>query len=217
MQSSKVLEAALNQFAATGVDGSSMQRIAEDVGSTPEELCRHYESIDVLFDRAMAWGTSELCAELHTASGGEDEPVVRLARMIRSLAGASGPAQAALFAWLRELMNGHPRAERVYAETLVATVEELMSVIGEGQFRGQLDPLPPHFVLASLVGGIVFPQLIGYGAMQAELGGVHTKTNSPGGGMLAAGLQALFRGVLTDGWRPRFGELMTTGSGRRSH
>jgi AcrR family transcriptional regulator len=209
-----LLELALAHFAAVGVDAASMTRIARDADIGLGELVSKYETVEALFDAAVARSTVALRDELYQISGSNGSPLSRLVTMLRRIAIASGMEQSALFAVYRELLDGGERAGRAFEHSLEESYDLLVGVISEGQFRGHLAPLPPRFVLATLLSGVVVPQLIGYGAAQGRLHGVHAVdddqaelSGKPRSAMLAASLEVVFMGVLGKAGRAEFPSL----------
>jgi AcrR family transcriptional regulator len=209
-----LLQLALAHFAAAGVDGASMNRIAKDADITLGDLVYKYATVESLFDAAVAWGTIPIRDALEQIRDGDESPLVRLITMLRRLCVVSGVEQSALFAVYREVLDGGDRAERVFEQSLKDAYDALMGVIGEAQFRGVMAPLPPRFVLATLLSGVVLPQLIGFGAAEGKLHGVHASeedapelSGKPRSAMLAASLEVVFAGVLTQRARDEFATM----------
>ena len=95
--------------------------------------------------------------------------------MTRRLATPSGHEGTALFAVLREMLDGHARAEVAFEAALADGFAGFVRVIGEAQFRGELKPLPPRFIMSVLLSGVVVPQLVGFGGAEGVLHGVHAR------------------------------------------
>ncbi len=210
-EQSSLAEVALAHFAAAGVDATSLAAIARDSNRALGDVVEKFSDCDALFDAAMAQALAPLAADL-TRLSRNTEPLPRLFDMLRRIAVVEGPEQLALFCWYRELLDGQPRAARAYDAVLADGVQPLMAAISESQIRGLLQPLPPQFVLVTLLSGIVVPQVIGYGASQGHLGGVHAADN-PRNAVFTVGLQIAFAGILTDTARDEFPTLLTRRGG----
>jgi AcrR family transcriptional regulator len=202
----RLLQVALASFAAGGAEGGSIEALAADLGVAPGAVFEHFEDFDELFGAAIAWGTADLERSLEELAGAQASPAERLLSMTRRLGRLSPVECSALFAFLRELLDGTARAAMVYERTLRAPFEVLLRVIGESQFRGETTPLPPRFVATELVCGVVVPQLLGFAGVEATLQGVHARPDDasdddvrakPRSALLAASIQVLFHGLLT--------------------
>lgn len=201
MNSDKLIDVALSHFADRGVDGASLGEIASDADVAIETLRAAYSSADELFDQCIAVATRALCDDVSALVEDELTPADRLVRMTRRLATPTSSEASSLLVIVREFFNGHPRAVRAFRASLNDLAGDFLRMIGEAQFRGQLVPLPPRFLVTTLLAGIVLPQLAGFGAVEGRLGGIHERFEGPGGAprsaLLAASIEAFFNGILT--------------------
>jgi AcrR family transcriptional regulator len=60
----KILSAAIELFAAQGYDGTSVRRIAEDVGITESAVYRHYASKEAILEAILAYAESRIYSPL---------------------------------------------------------------------------------------------------------------------------------------------------------
>ena len=206
-ETQRVLAIALTHFAAGGVANTSIDAIASDAGVSAQQLTQRYTSVDGLFEAAIAWGTRELQPALAALADSEGMAAEQLLLMIRRLASPSSEERSALFAFYRELLDGSPRARTVFERCLKPPFEQLVGAIGSAQFRGELAPLPPRFVATLLLSGLLLPQLIGVGTVDALLQGVHARLDDddeydpatkPRSALLAASIEATFHGLLSE-------------------
>ena len=203
----RVLEVALTHFAAGGTEAASLAAIAADVGLSADEVLEDFADFDELFGAAIAWGTADLERDLSALADSLAPPAERLVSVTSRMGRLSPRECSALFAFLRELLDGSPRAALVYDQSLRVPLETLLRVIGESQFRGETTPLPPRFVATQLICGVVLPQLLGLAGIEASLRGVHARPDDadeddirtkPRSAMLAAAIQMLFHGLLAE-------------------
>jgi AcrR family transcriptional regulator len=197
---------ALTHFAAGGVDAASLADIAADAGIALADVVAAFDSADALFLAAVNAALRPLTAELAAMAERDDPPAERLLRMTRRLATPTSDERTALFAILRELLDGNRRVARIYDACLSDSFQLLVRTIGEAQFCGDLKPLPPRFLLSVMLSGVVLPQLIGFGGAEGVLHGVHARapgasdddlTTPPHSALLAASLEAIFNGIAT--------------------
>ena len=195
---------ALTHFAAGGVGAASLASIAADAGVSMAAVARVAASKDALFRLAVTRATRALTVELQVIADSDSPPAERLLRMTRRIATPSGDEAAALFAVLRETLDGNARAEAAFEAALFDGFGIFVRVIGEAQFRGDIKPLPPRFLISVLLSGIVLPQLIGYGGAEGVLHGVHARDDHardddvatpPRSALLAASIEAVFNGI----------------------
>jgi AcrR family transcriptional regulator len=200
MRDDKFNEVVLMTFADAGVDRASLAEIASDAGIGFDQLTAKFTSADELFDSSVSAATGTLSADLLALADSDYQPVDRLLRMTRRLATPTKIEGAALFVVVRELLDGKARAVRAFRGSLEDAFDAFLRVIGESQFRGQLVPLPPRFLMSVILSGVVFPQVIGYGVAEGRLGGIHERDEGPGApprsALLAASIEALFNGIL---------------------
>ena len=200
MNSDKLIEVALSHFADRGVDSASLGEIASDADVPIERLRAQYSSTDELFDECIALATQGLSEDLLALAEDEVTPADRVVRMTRRLASPTSAEAAGLLVIVRELLDGHARAVRAFRASLGDLFDEFLRIIGEAQFRGEVVPLPPRFLMTVLLSGVVFPQVVGFGNVEGRLGGIHERFEGPGApprsALLAASIEALFNGIL---------------------
>ena len=192
--------------AAGGADGVSLAGIASDAGVPLAEVAAAFDSVDRLFLVALTHALRALTSELVVIANSDRPPAERLLLMTRRLATPTPEEGTALFAVLRETLDGNARAETAFDTALADGFEAFIRVIGEAQFRGDIEPLPPRLLMSVLLSGIVFPQLIGFGGAEGVLRGVHARDEGardddpatpPKSALLAASIEAVFHGIAT--------------------
>ncbi len=198
---SDILEIALNRFSEADIDNVSLVEIAELTGLEYAEMSQSFSSVDELFDACMVLATRELHDDLvDDPADGEESPPERLLRMTHRLASPTPIERIALFVLVREFLDGKARAVRAFELSLGRSFDAFAQVVGESQFRDQLVPLPPRFLLMVVFCGVVVPQILGFGDVDAKLGGIHAVRNSTGrptqSALLAASIEAVFNGIL---------------------
>ena len=201
-----LLPIALEQFARQGVADTHLDHIARLAASDVDALEERYGDITRLFDVAIGWGTKALRDDIDRIASGDGPPVARLIGLLRRLGEPGDREATAMLCVLRELMHGTPHAERAFEHWLLRPYDAAIGVLSEAQIRGDISPLPPRLALATMVGAVVMPQLLGYGPSQGELQGAHGRTEDaddsdiavkPRGALLAAALQVILHGMIT--------------------
>ncbi len=201
MKDGRLFEIALTVFRA-GVNAGAMASIAVESGLTESELVERFGSVEELFVAALTSATRRLGADLVELAGTDDGAPERLLLMTRRLASPTVVEGVALFAYLREMLEGGELAEKAFEHAFLHGLEAFLRIIGEAQFRGTLAPLPPHFILSVIMSGVVLPQLIGQGKDEGALQGVHARdadaNAQPRSALLAASIEAVFNGLLKE-------------------
>jgi AcrR family transcriptional regulator len=206
--SQEIHRTALVHFAAGGVDSVSLADIAEAAGVELSVVLEAYGNADALFTAAVTTALRPLNVELAVLADDSRPPGTRLLMMVRRLATPVANEGTALFAVMREVLDGNPRSQTAFETAMHDGFETFVRVIGEAQFRGDIRPLPPRFIMSVLLSGIVFPQLIGFGGAEGTLKGVHARTEEqqdgdpmapPRSALLAASIEAVFNGISASG------------------
>ncbi len=196
---SDILEIALNRFSDGGIDNISLVEIAELTGLAYSEMNQSFSSVDNLFDACIVLATRKLHDDLDGFADGDESPSERLLHMTHRLASPTPIEQVALFVLVRELLGGKSRAVRAFDLSLGPSLDAFARVVGESQFRDQMIPLPPRFLLMVVFFGVVVPQILGFGDVDAKLGGIHAFGDSAvpaQSALLAASIEAVFNGIL---------------------
>jgi AcrR family transcriptional regulator len=195
---------ALIHFASSSVDSALIEDIAKDAGMPIATLVNLHASGEALFLAAVHHSLRDLSAELLTIAESDASADERLLMMTRCLATPTKEVGTALFVVFREILEGNARAATSFETTLGEGFEAFVRVIGEGQFRGEIKPLPPRFIMSVLLSGVVVPQLLGLSGLEDPLRGVHAQEAAAGeagpsarprSALLAASIEAVFNGI----------------------
>jgi len=139
----RLREAALVEFAAHGLDGTSVAAIVERAGVNRERLYTYYGDKDALWDFVLASELEQLAAAVRVTGTGMDD--------IGEFAGATFDYHAA-HPELGRLLQWEGLQQRPAANLLERTkhYREKVQRFADAQSRGQLDPglNPAHLVFA---------------------------------------------------------------------
>jgi AcrR family transcriptional regulator len=107
----RLLAAALEQFAARGFDGVSIASIADEVGLSKQALLHHFSSKERLYGELLADISRSFEARISAREDGEGElgPLIEL---LLELAGNSRVHRAQTTLLMRELLDNGERARR---------------------------------------------------------------------------------------------------------
>lgn len=138
--------AALAQFAANGLRGTSTQAIAEQAGISKQRLHYYIESKEALYESILRrtmqhWGEIGLCTE--DAGIDPAEAIARLVRRKLEFA-LDYPQVSRLFSY--EVISGGQAIQRIWRE-INSTVDAAVGIIAGWVRQGKIEPVDPVFLL----------------------------------------------------------------------
>lgn len=143
-----ILKAALAVFARQGLDGTSVEAIAQAAGISKANLLYYHPSKEALYVAVLEQGLSAWLAPLSRFTEGDD-PADAIAALIDAKLAMSRdhPEISRLFAL--EMLRGAPLLKPVLAGPLKAVFDAKCSVIGAWIAAGKLGRVdPPHLIFA---------------------------------------------------------------------
>ncbi|ADG10543.1 HTH-type transcriptional regulator RutR [Caulobacter segnis] len=190
-----ILKGALAVFARLGLDGASVEAIAQASGVSKANLLYYYPSKEALYVAVLEQGLSQWLAPLARFTESDDP-----ADAIRSLIAAKlamsrdHPEVSRLFAL--EMLRGAPLLKPVLAGPLKAVFDAKVAVVQAWVATGRLAPVdPPHLIFAIWA---LTQHYADFAVQVRALSGKSLSDNDFMGETLAA-----VTGLVLDGVRPR--------------
>lgn len=143
-----ILKAALGVFARLGLDGASVEAIAQAAGISKANLLYYHATKEALYLAVLEQGLALWLAPLSRFSEGDD-PAEAIAALIDAKLALSRdhPEVSRLFAL--EMLRGAPLLKPVLAGPLKAVFDAKVAVIQAWVAAGKLDRVdPPHLIFA---------------------------------------------------------------------
>jgi TetR/AcrR family transcriptional regulator len=143
-----ILKAALGVFARLGLEGASLEAIAQAAGISKANLLYYHPTKDALYVAVLERGLSLWLAPLSRFSEGDD-PAEAIAALIDAKLALSRdhPEVSRLFAL--EMLRGAPLLKPVLSGPLKAVFDAKVTVIEAWVATGRLAPVdPPHLIFA---------------------------------------------------------------------
>ncbi len=141
----RILLAARERFAATGVDASSLRGIASDAGTSIGMVYYYFPTKDDLFLAVVEDVYVRLLADLEAALGGTDAFTAQVERLYGRIANLSSVEVQVVRLVLREALSSHARlqslAERFSRGHIPLIVKAVAQGMRSGQLRTDLHPL----------------------------------------------------------------------------
>lgn len=143
-----ILKAALAVFARQGLDGASLEAIAQAAGISKANLLYYHPSKEALYLAVLEQGLSRWLAPLARFTEADD-PQAAIAALIAAKLALSRdhPEVSRLFAL--EMLRGAPLLKPVLSGPLKAVFDAKVAVIAAWVAAGKLAPIdPPHLIFA---------------------------------------------------------------------
>ena len=146
----RLLEAAVQLFAARGFRGASLRELAEAVGITPPALYNHFSSKEALYRAAVRETFERSGGRLLAALQTQRPPMERLREFLRELATETRERTDFRHLLMRELLDGdREHLEFLARQVFDPVMEPLMELVRE------LSPRDDAFLVAMMIIGIV--------------------------------------------------------------
>jgi len=143
-----ILKAALGVFARQGLDGASVEAIAQAAGISKANLLYYHPSKDALYLAVLEQGLALWLAPLSRFTEADD-PAQAIAALIgaKLVMSRDHPEVSRLFAL--EMLRGAPLLKPVLAGPLKAVFDAKVAVVEAWVAAGKLGPVdPPHLIFA---------------------------------------------------------------------
>lgn len=174
----RLLDAGLALLPATGCRNLSVRQLTDEAGVNLGMFHYHFKTKDNFIRAVLQRVYEEMFSELVVQAGGGNAPLVNLRNLMRTLARFARRHRLLMVRLVSDAMAGEPLA----AEFLKANLPRHFALIAElvvgAQRDGSLVRAPLPQVMATIVGAVAGPLLVG-SAMQQH-------------GLLAPGIAAAF-------------------------
>lgn len=189
----KILEAALDAFAARGHAGATVDQIAEAAGMSKPNLLYYFSGKDEIY-AALLHGLLEIWLEPLRALDPAGDPLAEIRAYLRRKLGMARdrPRESRLFAG--EVLAGAPVIGPTLAGPLKALVDEKAAVIAGWRDAGRIGPVDPHHLIFA-----IWAVTQHYADFDAQVRAVLGPARADAFAEAGASLEAL----LVDGLRPR--------------
>lgn len=144
-----ILKAALAVFARQGLDGASLEAIAQAAGISKANLLYYHPSKDALYVSVLEQGLAQWLAPLSRFTEADDpEPAIAALIAAKLAMSRDHPEVSRLFAL--EMLRGAPLLKPVLAGPLKAVFDAKCAVIGSWVAAGRLAPVEPAHLIFSI-------------------------------------------------------------------
>jgi TetR/AcrR family transcriptional regulator len=144
-----ILAAALELFSTLGVDGTSLDRVAERADVSKTNLIYYFASKDVLYE-AVLTGVLEDWLDPLSELSADDAPEQAIRRYIQRKMAFSRDNPAASRLYCFEMLQGAPVLKHVLRTTLRSLVDAKAGVIRHWIATGAMVAADPHQLIFSL-------------------------------------------------------------------
>lgn len=155
----RIVDAAREQFARSGVDGASLRAIAAAAGTSVAMIAYHFENKDGLFRAVVDRVYDPFVAELEAVVAAESDPLERLKALLRRIGAVSEEERATMRIVLREATIFSERLFYVLGRFLNGHGRLLRDTLSAAQEAGELRAVSPLASLPSLVAPVILPQV----------------------------------------------------------
>ncbi len=156
----RILEAARERFAATGVDGSSLRGIATSAGTSIGMIYYYFPSKDELFFAVVDEVYGQLLTDLEAAIGQHQDFAGSVLALYRRIAGASALELQVIRLVAREAFTSGERLQRLARRFSRGHVPLIFKTIQQGVQAGELrTDVHPIVLLAATIALGTLPQI----------------------------------------------------------
>jgi TetR/AcrR family transcriptional regulator len=155
----RILDAAREQFARSGVDGASLRAIASAAGTSVAMIAYHFENKDGLFRAVVDRVYDPFVADLEAVVAAESDPLERLKALLRRIGSVSEEERATMRIVLREATIFSERLFYVLGRFMQGHGRLLRDTLSAAQEAGELRAVSPLASLPSLVAPVILPQV----------------------------------------------------------
>ncbi len=156
----RLLDAALNRFAAVGVGAASLREIATEAETSVGMIAYHFDSKDGLFLALARQFYSRLVADLEELAAANPAPIDRLRAVLGRIAALGAEELQAVRMVMRELSINSERIEQLAPMVFDGHVRILAVALQEGIERGDIRQIPVFPTIPTLLAPIIVPQLV---------------------------------------------------------
>ncbi len=156
----RILEAARERFAASGVDATSLRSIASDAGTSIGMIYYYFPTKDDLFLAVVEEVYAALLADLEQALSAHADFASSVSALYRRIAGASPLELQVIRLIAREALSSGERLQSLAQRMSRGHVPLIFKTVGTGLARGELRPeLHPAVLMAATLSLGTLPQI----------------------------------------------------------
>lgn len=144
-----ILRAALDVFAADGLRGATLARIAEEAGMSKPHVVYYFGSKEAIYVELLESLLETWLSPLRDMSA-KGDPLAEILTYVRRKLRMSCemPRESRLFA--SEILQGAPHTQEQLSGGLKALVDEKAALIARWSADGRLAPIDPHHLIFSI-------------------------------------------------------------------
>jgi AcrR family transcriptional regulator len=152
----RLLDAALEEFAARGFDGAKVDRIAKRARVNKAMLYYHFPNKATLYLEILREQFGALGTAVADAQTPDLDPEEQLRRFIAAIAHAALARPHFPPIWLREIAEGGRHVDETVVRALRRVLEILAGILQNGVRAGRFRPANPLVVQISVVAPLMF-------------------------------------------------------------
>ncbi len=152
----QILDVAERLFAAGGVHGTSVRDVAGELGIPTASLLHHFPRKERLYAAVLRRIAAQLAEVLDRGTGGGDDHVTKLRRMLRRFWRWSQDRPDHCTLLLRDMLDRADGIEEASELPLAPIVERFAAFIREGQAAGAFRPIDPVMFVIHMAGSVSY-------------------------------------------------------------
>ena len=152
----RIIETALEEFAARGFDGAKVDRIARRARVNKAMLYYHFRSKAALYLEILREQFSALGEAVAAARDSNQPPADQLRAFIETIAHEALARPHFPSIWLREIAEGGRHIDQTVVLALRRVLETIVRILADGQVRGEFRKANPLVVHMSIVAPLMF-------------------------------------------------------------
>lgn len=152
----RIIEAALEEFAARGFDGAKVDRIARKARVNKAMLYYHFKSKAALYVEILREQFGALGEAVAAARDANEPPDQQLRTFIETISREAAARPHFPSIWLREIAEGGRHIDQTVVLALRKVLETIVRILADGQVRGEFRRANPLVVHISIVAPLMF-------------------------------------------------------------
>jgi len=152
----RILDTALEEFAARGFDGAKVERIAARARVNKAMLYYHFGSKAALYVAILREQFGALGEAVASVRASGATPEAQLKRFIDTIARETVARPHFPHLWLREIAEGGRHLDATVVLALRRVLETLAAILADGQRAGVFTPAHPLVIQISVVAPLMF-------------------------------------------------------------
>lgn len=157
----QIAQAALGLVATKGVAGLSMAGVARRVGLVPSAIYRHFKSKDEVLEATISHIRQRLMENVRAARNSTSDPVDCLRCLLKLHVDLVCDNRGILhIVFSDSVYSGRPRRKRRMYRMIEGYLEQIASIIGQGQAKGRIRQDLDSRILSVMFLGLIQPAVI---------------------------------------------------------